>query len=169
MTEKLTKQPKILVSGCLLGQPVRYDSKSKPILSIELEQLSNESLVIAFCPEISGGLPIPRPAAEINFGDGFSVLDENSIVDTNDGEDVTKQFLKGAQLALELCQKNQIEVAILTELSPSCGSREIYDGNFSRTKKLGVGVTTALLKRHGIKVFSQYQIVEAIQYANGHT
>jgi uncharacterized protein YbbK (DUF523 family) len=165
---KPTDHPKLLVSACLLGQPVRYDGKSKSIAKPALEQLSNKNRIIAFCPEVAGGLPTPRPAAEIKFGDGFSVLDERSEVETQQGEAITEQFLKGAKLALELCHEHHINVAILTELSPSCGSREIYDGSFSRIKQTGVGVTTALLYRHGIKVFNQFQIAEAIQYANEH-
>lgn len=168
LTVKTTDHPKILVSACLLGQPVRYDGKSKSMANTELEQLSNSNLVVPYCPEVAGGLPTPRPAAEIKFGDGFSVLDGQSRVETQQGESVTEQFLKGAQLALELCLKHQIKVAILTELSPSCGSQEIYNGSFNRAKQSGVGVTSALLYRHSIKVFNQHQVVEAIQYANEH-
>lgn len=165
MSVKFTDHPKILVSACLLGQPVRYDGQSKSIASTELEVLMSKNLAIAFCPEVAGGLPTPRPAAEIISGDGFSVLDQNAKVETQQADEVTEQFLNGARLALEKCRSLQIEVAILTELSPSCGSREIYDGNFNRTRQFGMGVTTALLCRHGIKVFNQYQVVEAIHYA----
>ena len=166
MHTEATDHPKLLVSACLLGQPVRYDGKSKSIANSVLEQLSNRNLIVAFCPEVAGGLPTPRPAAEITFGDGFSVLDGHSKVETQQGEAFTEQFLKGAKLALDLCLEHCINVAILTELSPSCGSQEIYDGSFNRMKQTGVGVTTALLYRHGIKVFNQYQIADAIQYAN---
>jgi uncharacterized protein YbbK (DUF523 family) len=160
-----TDCPKILVSACLLGQPVRYDGQSKSIASSTLKQLSDENLIIAFCPEVAGGLAIPRPAAEIKFGDGFSVLDGHSKVETQQGDVVTEQFLKGAKLALNLCLEHKINTVILTELSPSCGSREIYDGSFSRIKQSGVGVTTALLHRSGIRVFNQFQVAEAIQHA----
>jgi uncharacterized protein YbbK (DUF523 family) len=153
---------KLLVSACLLGDPVRYDGLSKVFESTELQELINHNRVIAFCPEVAGGLPVPREAAEIQQGDGVAVIDRLAKVVTIAGEDVTDIFLRGARQALELCQQHQISVAILTESSPSCGSSQIYDGSFSRASLQGVGVTTALLQRHGITVFSQYQINAAI-------
>ena len=153
---------KLLVSACLLGDPVRYDGRSKVFESTELQDLINHNRVITFCPEVAGGLPVPREAAEIQQGDGVAVIDRLAKVVTFAGEDVTDTFLRGARQALELCQQNQISVAILTESSPSCGSSQIYDGCFSRASLQGVGVTTALLQRHGITVFSQYQINAAI-------
>ena len=56
---------KLLVSACLLGNPVRYDGKSKPQHHAGLAKLVAQDSVIGFCPEVAGGLPIPRPAAEI--------------------------------------------------------------------------------------------------------
>ena len=122
----------------------------------------NHNRVIAFCPEVAGGLPVPRDAAEIQQGDGVAVIDRLARVTTTGGDDVTDDFLRGAQQALELCQQHQIWVAVLTEFSPSCGSSQIYDGSFSRASLRGVGVTTALLQRHGITVFNQHQISAAI-------
>jgi uncharacterized protein YbbK (DUF523 family) len=153
---------KLLVSACLLGDPVRYDGRSKAIENSELQELIKHGRVIAFCPEVAGGLPIPRDAAEIQQGDGVAVIDSLASVTTIRGDDVTDYFLRGAHQALELCQQHRISVAILTESSPSCGSSQIYDGSFSRTSHQGVGVTTALLQRHGITVFNQHQIHAAI-------
>ena len=153
---------RLLVSACLLGDPVRYDGRCKTTENIELHELVKQNRVIAFCPEVAGGLPIPRDAAEIQCGDGIAVIDKLSKVTTVNGDDVTEYFLRGADLALKLCQQHRISVAILTESSPSCGTKQIYDGSFSRTNRQGVGVTTALLKRHGIAVYSQYQIGAAI-------
>jgi len=153
---------KLLVSACLLGDPVRYDGRSKVFESTELQKLINHHRVIAFCPEVAGGLPVPRDAAEIQQGDGVTVIDSLARVTTIAGNDVTDDFLRGAQRALELCQRHQISVAVLTESSPSCGSSQIYDGSFSRASLQGVGVTTALLQRHGITVFNQHQISAAI-------
>ncbi len=153
---------KLLVSACLLGDPVRYDGRSKSFENTELQELVKQDRVIAFCPEVASGLPTPRDSAEIQQGDGVAVIDKLGKVTTVNGDDVTDFFLGGANLALKLCQQHQISVAILTEFSPSCGSKQIYDGSFSRTKRWGIGVTTALLKRHGIAIFSQYQIGAAI-------
>ncbi|MEI8634166.1 DUF523 domain-containing protein [Vibrio sp. PP-XX7] len=77
-----------------------------------------------------------------------------------DGIDITTQFIVGAENVLELCQQQQIKYAVLAEGSPSCGSSKIYDGTFSGIKINGSGVTAALLKSKGIKVFSQHTIAE---------
>lgn len=153
---------RLLVSACLLGDPVRYDGRCKVLENTELQELVKQNRVIAFCPEVAGGLSTPRDAAEIQQGDGVAVIDMLTRVTTINGDDVTDCFLKGAHQALELCQQHRISVAILTESSPSCGSNQIYDGSFSRASHQGVGVTTALLQRHGITVFSQHQISAAI-------
>jgi uncharacterized protein YbbK (DUF523 family) len=115
---------------------------------------------------VAGDLPVPRDAAEIQSGDGYSVLDSLGRVITSNGKDVTDCFLQGAQQALALCRQHAIRVAILTELSPSCGSSQIYNGSFNRSRIHGVGVTTALLQRHGISVFNPSQIGDAISRLN---
>jgi uncharacterized protein YbbK (DUF523 family) len=109
-------------------------------------------------------LPTPRPPAEIQDGDGAGVIAGAASVTTADGDDFTSYFLSGARQALELCQRQRIEVAVLTESSPSCGSGRIYDGSFSRSAIAGSGVTCALLEQHGIRVFSQLQLDDALKY-----
>lgn len=152
---------KVLISACLLGKKVRYDGKTRPIAATLFERWMAEGRVIAVCPEVDAGMSTPRPAAEINAGDGHAVLAGTAKVLIKNGDEVSAYFKKGAQRALTLCQQHDIKVAILTENSPSCASSTIYDGSFTRQKTTGVGVTTALLKQHGIKVFNQYQLQEA--------
>lgn len=156
----------ILISACLLGKPVRYDGRAKFCDDAGLKYLIEQGCIFPFCPEVSGGLPTPRAAAEIQFGDGFNVLDGSAQVVTGTDEDVTEQFLIGAKQALQICQQNQIRIAILTESSPSCGSSQIYNGRFERNRISGVGVTTALLRNHNIRVFSQFEISQAIHCFN---
>jgi uncharacterized protein YbbK (DUF523 family) len=157
---------RILVSACLLGEPVRYDGRCKELEYPQLDELLKQDRVIGFCPEVAGGLPVPRDAAEIQAGDGYAVLDRLARVISSNGRDVTDCFLQGAHQALALCQQHAIRVAVLTELSPSCGSSQIYDGSFNRSRIHGVGVTTALLERHGISVFNPSQIGDAINRLN---
>jgi uncharacterized protein YbbK (DUF523 family) len=156
--------PKLLVSACLLGNPVRYDGKAKTLDHNGLQHLQQQGRVIAFCPEVAGGLPVPRAAAEIVAGDGSAVIAGTAQVKTREGNDVSKYFLAGAAQALALCRQHDISAAILTELSPSCGSGRIYDGSFTRQSIPANGVTTALLQQHEIKVFNQYQVDEALSY-----
>jgi len=114
-----------------------------------------------------GGLPTPRPAAEISTGDGISVLSAYARVLDQDGDDYTAAFLLGAEAALELSQRHKVRFALLKANSPSCANREIYNGRFSGTLKTGIGVTTALLQKHGIEVFNEHQIAE-LNHALGH-
>jgi uncharacterized protein YbbK (DUF523 family) len=153
---------KLLVSACLLGDPVRYDGKSKSLHHDGLDALLEQGRIIGYCPEVAGGLPIPRNAAEIQMGDGAAVITGQAKVLTRDGSDVTGYFLSGAKQALALCRQHHIRIAVLTESSPSCGSSSIYDGSFSRQAIPGSGVTAAFLKQHGIRVFSQHQLDEAL-------
>lgn len=107
------------------------------------------------CPELLGGLNVPREPAEIIGGDGFDVLDGQAKVLTAGNKDVTAAFVKGAEATLKILLTENIDTVILKANSPSCGNNQIYDGTFSGTKKQGVGVTTALLIRNGIKVLSE--------------
>jgi len=155
---------RILISACLLGDPVRYDGKAKKLDHSGIEALLAQDRVIGFCPEVGGGLPVPRPAAEIQFGDGAAVLTNETSVKTRDGEDVSPYFIAGAHRALALCREFDIRVAIMTESSPSCGSSQIYDGRFERRLVDGSGVTVALLRQHGIEVFNQFQLDAALRH-----
>lgn len=151
---------KVLVSRCLLGHRVRYDGGASGPFDL-LEQWIEEGRVVPLCPEVAGGLPTPRAAAEIPGGQGGEVLDGTAAVITTDGEDVSAQFLEGARQALELVQKHGIRVAVLKANSPSCGNLLTYDGTFRGVKVSGEGVTAASLKRHGVRVFSELELAEA--------
>ena len=151
---------KILVSRCLLGHRVRYDGGASGPLD-PLQAWLDEGRVVPLCPEVAGGLPTPRAAAEIPGGQGGEVLDGQASVLTTEGEDVSAQFLSGARQALELVQQHGIGIAILKANSPSCGNLQTYDGTFSGVKVSGEGVTAALLKRHGVQVFSELELAEA--------
>ncbi|MDQ6956950.1 MAG: DUF523 domain-containing protein, partial [Mariprofundaceae bacterium] len=145
---------KILISACLLGEKVRFDGKSKKINAEILEVWNAENRLIALCPEVAGGLSVPRSPAEIQGELVINIL----------GEDVSRAFTQGAQKALELCQQHDIQIAILKEGSPSCGVSQINDGTFSHAKIAGQGVTVQLLQKHGVKVFSEHQLNEAQAY-----
>lgn len=151
---------KILVSRCLLGHRVRYDGGASGPFD-QLQQWIAEGRVVALCPEVAGGLPTPRAAAEIPGGQGVQVLDGHARVITTEGEDVSAEFLSGAQQALALVQQHAIRIAVLKANSPSCGNLLTYDGTFSGVKVSGEGVTAALLTRHGVQVFSELQLAEA--------
>ncbi|AUF99105.1 DUF523 domain-containing protein [Pseudomonas sp. 09C 129] len=151
---------KILVSRCLLGHRVRYDGGASGPFD-QLARWQVEGRVVALCPEVAGGLPTPRAAAEIPGGQGGEVLDGLARVITTEGEDVSAEFLSGARQALELVREHGIRIAVLKANSPSCGNLLTYDGSFSGVKVSGEGVTAALLKRAGVQVFSELELAEA--------
>ncbi|MBC2576253.1 DUF523 domain-containing protein [Peptostreptococcus canis] len=145
---------RILVSACLLGKNCKYNGKNN--LNENLMKSISEKEIIEVCPEVMGGLSIPRVPSEIEYGkSGIDVIEGNARVVTKDGNDVTKEFKKGAYKTLEIVIKNKIKLAILKESSPSCGSTFIYNGCFNSTKKRAMGVTTALLTSNNIKVVNE--------------
>lgn len=131
---------KILVSACLLGQNCKYNGGNN--YSQKVMDYVEGHQVIAVCPEVMGGLTTPRTPAEIVDGE----------VKTKDGKSVDEEFKKGASLALEVALKEKIDCAILQSRSPSCGSKEIYDGTFSKKLIPGLGIFAGLLKSNGISI-----------------
>ena len=148
----------ILVSSCLLGNNVKYSGGNN---GHELLMKYRQYLT-AVCPECLGELPIPRPPAELQGGDGHAVLAGRARVCNKEGLDVTGNFRQGARLALELAKKHGVRVAILKANSPSCGNVQIYNGKFDGGKITGAGVTAALLMENGIKVYSEKDINEEL-------
>lgn len=151
---------KILISSCLLGQAVRYDATDLKLNDQLLSKWFKQNRLVAYCPEVSAGMSIPRSPAEIVGGCGEDVLLGQATVIDNKGKNVTDYFIKGAQQTLALCLEQNITLAILMERSPSCGGQLIYNGKFNGTRIAGEGVTTALLRLNHIKVFNQHQIAE---------
>ncbi len=140
----------ILVSACLCGVHCRYDGKAKP--DEEIMALLREGKAIPVCPEQLGGLPVPRPPAEIMEGDGADVLNGSARVCNRLGQDVTQAFVLGAEETLNIARLSGAHKAILKANSPSCGVDVIYDGSFSGKTRIGDGVAAALLRNNGITV-----------------
>lgn len=139
-----------LVSACLGGLPCRYDARAKPEPAIV--EAVRAGHAIPACAEQLGGLPTPRPAAEIVGGDGQQVLDGSARIVTAEGEDVTDAFVRGAELVAEIASQHGVAEAVLQARSPSCGAGTIYDGSHSGTLTSGDGVLAALLKRNGVPI-----------------
>lgn len=135
----------ILISACLLGRKCRYDGKDKN--RIDLSALEGNNL-FPICPEVDGGLSIPRPPAER----------VSSYIINKEGKDVTAEYIKGAEIALRTALENNCKIAILKAKSPSCGKGKIYDGTFTKTLTDGNGVTAELLQKNGITVYTEDEI-----------
>jgi len=138
----------ILVSACLAGMKTRYDGGSRPDAAIMSMVKSGEAVPV--CPEILGGLSTPREPASVQSGCGWDVLKGKSCVLTDTGRDVTREFMKGAEIVLEIAIAVGARQAIFKSKSSSCGSG----------KREEDGVTTALLKQNGIEVLSDREFHE---------
>lgn len=146
---------KILVSECLYGgRAVRYDGKSIPETDPVFLKWKEEGRLVPVCPEVFGGLPVPRVDAQRR---GSSVV-------TRDGRDVTREYRLGAEEALRLAVENDVAFALLKQKSPSCGSRIVYDGTFTGNKIPGQGLAAQLLCENGFKVFGEDELPEAAAY-----
>ena len=139
---------KILVSACLLGICCRYDGRGNP--KEWIQKLAGTEQLIPVCPEQLGGLPTPRPPVEWQEGKALNC----------EGGDCTEAFLRGAQEALKLARLTGCELAILKARSPSCGSREIYDGTFSGKLKAGNGIFAQILENDNIEIITEKEKIK---------
>ena len=134
---------RVVVSACLLGERCKYNGGTNecPALIDALRAGGHE--VVPVCPEVAGGLPVPRPRSEIRGGE---VVDEF-------GSSVDAAFRRGAAAELKRALAGgPIDLAVLQPRSPSCGVGEVYDGTFSGTLVPGDGVFARLLEDRGVPV-----------------
>jgi uncharacterized protein YbbK (DUF523 family) len=142
----LTRQA-LIVSACLLG--VACNHKGRASTTETVVSLGRTRHLIPVCPETIGGLPTPRPAAEIA---------PDGRVRTAAGEDVTAAYERGAAHTLAVARAVGATEAILKARSPSCGCHEVYDGTFTRRRIAGEGVTARALREAGIRVRSEEDV-----------
>lgn len=146
-------KPALVVSACLLGVACNHEGGAAGVrLREELEQRYR---LVPVCPEVLGGLGTPRPAAEVQGGDGADVRAGRARVTDVEGRDVTDAYLRGAGAAVEAARAAGAERAVLKARSPSCGASGIYDGSFSKTRRDGSGVTAAALREVGVRISSE--------------
>lgn len=140
------------VSSCLAGCKCTFRGNDHLIEVVKELVDNNEAIMI--CPEVLGGMSIPRLPCEIKDG---------RVIDI-DGKDKTKEYKQGAKKSLEILKKHNVDVVLLKALSPSCGKGCIYDGSFSHTVIEGNGITCQLLQDNGIMVFNEDKIDEFLKY-----
>lgn len=137
---------KIMVSACLLGENCKYNGGNN--YSENVMEYVKGHQVISVCPEVDGGLPIPRIPCEIVDG----------IVTDKQGQSKDAEFRAGAELGLKKALEEKVDLAILQSRSPSCGVKEIYDGSFTGRLIDGQGIFAKLLIEKGIKVIDAADI-----------
>jgi len=147
--KKNNKKSKLLISACLFGENCRYDGLNSSLDKQKLSYLKKRYQLFPFCPEVQGGLPIPRDPNEI-------ISESKQLkIQTKEGVDNTIYFVNGARKCLDLVKKHDIKIALLKSKSPSCGIKKIYDGSFSKKLINKMGVTAQLLKQNDIKLFDE--------------
>ena len=149
----------ILVSLCLMGFPCRYNGEVKRYPAL-IDALSR--VAVPVCPEVLGGLAVPRPPSEIQGGTGAQVRAGEARVVNVQGEDVTQAYLRGAQIALSIGMQAGCKIAILKARSPACGVDALYDGTFTGNLRAGDGVFAALLRAHGFKLYTEEEFENAL-------
>jgi len=139
---------KIMVSACLLGENCKYNGGNNRNEKV-LEYVRGHQ-VISVCPEVMGGLPTPRVPSEIR----------DNVVINKEGTVVDKEFRKGAKEAFEIALRENVDLVILKAKSPSCGTKQVYDGTFSGRLVDGQGIFTAMIKEAGISFIDEKEFIE---------
>jgi uncharacterized protein YbbK (DUF523 family) len=155
MADEDRDKPPLVISACLLGVACNHEGRGSPRSVVD--ELARHYRLVPVCPEVLGGLPTPRAAAELQGGDGADVIGgtaEARVVNI-EGDDVTAAYRRGAEAAVAVARAVGAERAVLKARSPSCGSSAVYDGTFSRSLVPGRGVTAAALAAAGLEVGSE--------------
>lgn len=147
MSDSADPKPALVVSACLLGVRCNHLGKASP--SKAVADLASSYRLVPVCPEVVGGLPTPRAAAEVQ---------PDGSVRTAEGKDVTDAYRRGAEAAVALARAVGAGEAVLKARSPSCGCHEIYDGTFTRTRVRGEGVTARALRKAGLLLRSEEDV-----------
>ncbi len=137
---------RIAVSACLLGHNCKYSGGNNRSQKV-LDYIEGHE-VIPVCPEVFGGMSVPRVPVELKGDKAIN----------RDGEDVTAFFRRGVEQEMKKMQ--DIDLAILQPRSPSCGCKEIYDGTFSKTLIEGKGMFAQALAAAGIPMMDGDDIPE---------
>ncbi len=142
----------IMISACLVGVRCRYDGHELP--NEDLVELFKQGKAIPICPEVLGGLDIPRASCEIVKKEG------QQIIVNREGVDCTAEFLEGARISTEIALAAGVKHAILKSKSPSCGCGKVYDGTFSKQLVEGNGLTAQYFIKNGIQVWTEENYIE---------
>jgi len=157
-TPSIDNPLRILISACMVGTICGFDGNSYEGYPSILELRKHKNIkFVPFCPE-HFAVGTPREMSDCHGGTGMDVLDGKAKVITESGIDWSEKMILGANKMLSTAQENNIELAIMMDVSAACGSQVIYEGNRlgdNPTHQMGMGVAAALLHRNGFKIISQ--------------
>ena len=144
--------PALVVSACLLGVRCNHRGEASP--SQPSIALGRGRRLVPICPETLGGLPTPRPAAE---------LQPDGSVRTADGEDVTAAYLPAAPRRPWPWRGLGATEAVLKARSPVV--RMPWGSTTARSVGPGwpaMGVAAAALAAAGVAVRSEEDVAGAL-------
>ena len=141
---------RIIISACLAGLHTRYDGKAKP--HPQLREIAERAVLVPMCPEILGGLGIPRPQCRFVGGDGAALLLKQARLIDENGVDRTSFFLRAAHECMRIVELVSPEIIIFKEGSPSCGVRRV---DIEGSRQSGCGVVTAMIRDLNIVIISE--------------
>jgi len=125
---------KIAVSGCLLGEKIRFDAGHKHDRFIT-DELGRYTDFISFCPEhLAFGTP--RPSVRLINNAGVV-----QVISNKDGSDLTEMLEAASHTELRRLQPEPLCGIIFKSKSPSCGmhSAKLYSPNgFAEGKTDGI-------------------------------
>ncbi len=108
------------ISACNFGNQVRWNHVGWDRVQL-LKREKNDYVWIPVCPEILSGFGTPRLPIKLSVGTGDDFWNDNAKVKNRKGQDVSSQMKQGAQQALDIIQRSQVEAFAFMEGSPSCG------------------------------------------------
>lgn len=149
---------RILMSACLAGNLCGYDGSSNGTYPTALKLMDYPTArIIRFCPE-DFSFGTPREMCDIHGGTGMDVLEGKAKVLSESGNDWSEGMIKASLRMLQIAIENDVELAVMMDISAACGSQVIYNGSrFAENKvyQIGAGVCAAQLMKNGFKVISQ--------------
>ena len=137
-------RPRLGVSACLLGKPVRFDGGHKKNNYI-LSSLSNHIDFVSVCPEMEAGFGLPRPTMQLRqLGDEIRLV--FSKTPDNDATDQLTDYSTTRVNELE-----DLDGFIFKKDSPSCGAFRvpvvIHKDGFKNRQGTGL-FAKAFMERH---------------------
>jgi uncharacterized protein YbbK (DUF523 family) len=140
-----------MVSACLWGEKTRYDGWARPCPALR-SRLAKEEIIL-ICPELAGGLAVPRSPAAFTGArpgrEGYDLLAGRAGLINGEGQDVSRAFIDGARKVLRLALAKKVELAYLKDRSPSCAFDPL---GLNPRGGVRLGVLSALLTAHRIAV-----------------
>lgn len=120
MSAYLTAKVKIGISACMYGCHFRYNGKGWNQLSF-IGRDRSSFIWYPVCPEVNAGFGVPREAIRLTGDSGSSVWAGEGKVMSSSGKDLTERLKNSTDWCLESLIKDNVNVFIYMEGSPSCG------------------------------------------------